>query len=986
MTETYSYKDIRDEYGIETIQKIRQFESISRTSGRYRSHLRFYLHCKHNEVTPKGIKIKAQMKGNEARKIIEKAEKALLNIRISEVVKKNNFLERRKSQASQELSEEIPQELHRKLIEVNEGRERKEMEKAIERQKKKFKRLKEMDDYGGENTNNMARYTEAVPDSNVNKPTLRDNTETQTNDQIQDGGRRNETTENDEQDEVHRNEENIPRTDQNYDEGDEETGENERIERINERIEQLNENGAEEREDEENEEEEEDEENDVTIPYAESEHDPRKDDEIKERWVKNISKRVLSKDEINLLRKGGGFAVSPREIPHIEYITATESACRNLAPGEALNLRHEIIEELSKAKAPPSNLTANEWKVLKGLRDDEEIMVLPADKGKCLVVMDRDEYIRKMEEKLADETTYKRIKEDPTYKIKEALTKLLTKIKNEKQLDDRTFYRLTPTQTKIPRMYGQPKVHKEDYPLREIVDSTGSVTKQCDKFVSKIIQQYTGQTPYYVKNSAHFVSMIKDLKVEDDELLVSYDIKALYPSVPQGESIDIIYDLMKNDPDLHKKTTMTAENVIALFKQCVQTTYFAFNKELYQQIDGLAIGASSSGPAAELFMVKLEVKAITTFINPPEIWMRYVDDTFTKLKKLMVESFLTHLNNQHPRIKFTTETQEDGKIAFLDTQVHILPDKSTKVTIYRKATHTDQYLDFSSNHHIKQKIGILSTFEHRIQELITEEEDKEKERHHVKKALRRVGHPKWSLNRKKKVREKEEKVERRGKVIIPYTKGLSERLGRIYKRYDIEAIHKPTTKIKNILCNKMKDKIEPLDKTGAVYHNTCKKHQESHYVGETGRVLRERMYEHRIVDHATAKRSASISTEETTSSSNPAQQGTRRSTRSTRKKDYKAMQTGANQILNEGNTEFSAHVASDIHEKGDLQYSILCTEDDWFKRGVKEAIAIRKLRPTLNKDDGRYHLSKIYDKFIRSSVTLKTPSHGEKDGSEDNNF
>ena len=98
------------------------------------------------------------------------------------------------------------------------------------------------------------------------------------------------------------------------------------------------------------------------------------------------------------------------------------------------------------------------------------------------------------------------------------------------------------------------------------------------------------------------------------------------------------------------------------------------------------------------------------------------------------------------------------------------------------------------------------------------------------------------------------------------------------------------------------------------------------------------------------------------------------------------MQTGANQILNEGNTEFSAHVASDIHEKGDLQYSILCTEDDWFKRGVKEAIAIRKLRPTLNKDDGRYHLSKIYDKFIRSSVTLKTPSHGAKDGSEDKNF
>ena len=71
---------------------------------------------------------------------------------------------------------------------------------------------------------------------------------------------------------------------------------------------------------------------------------------------------------------------------------------------------------------------------------------------------------------------------------------------------------------------------------------------------------------------------------------------------------------------------------------------------------------------------------------------------------------------------------------------------------------------------------------------------------------------------------------------------------------------------------------------------------------------------------------------------------------------------------------------------GSIQYSIISTEDEWFKRGVKEAVAIRKLRPTLNKDDGRYHLSKIYDKFIRSSVTIKTLSHGAKDGSEGTNF
>ena len=552
-------------------------------------------------------------------------------------------------------------------------------------------------------------------------------------------------------------------------------------------------------------------------------------------------------------------------------------------------------------------------------------MILPADKGKCLVVMDKEEYIEKMEEKLRDETTYQRIEKDPTNDIKETLSKLLNKIKDEKQIDTKTFYRLQPTKAKIPRMYGLPKIHKENYPLREIVDSTGSVVKETDRYISKIIQKYTGKTQHFVKNSAHFVEMIKDLTVDEDEILVSYDVTALFPSVPQEEAIQIFYIIMKNDKDLDKKTSMTAENVIKLFRTCVQTTYFVFNQNLYKQINGLAIGASSSGPAADLFMEHLEKKALSTFIAPPKIWKRYVDDTFSKLKMMQIDAFLEHLNSQHPRIKFTTEIQQSGKIAFLDTQVHVLEDGSTKVTIYRKATHTDQYLDFTSNHHIKQKTGIYQTFEHRVEEIVTNEEDQKKERKHVRKSLRRCGYPTWTLTKRKKNKEREEQEERRGKVILPYIKGTSERMARIFKRYNIETIHKPTTKLRSILCNKMKDRIETLDKTGAVYYNTCRKHPESTYVGETERVLRERMYEHRMIDHKTARRYASLSynNEENKAEEENEGQQTRRSARIKKKVDYKAIHSGSNQQLTIGNTEFSAHVASDQHNKDDLQYKVI---------------------------------------------------------------
>ena len=54
------------------------------------------------------------------------------------------------------------------------------------------------------------------------------------------------------------------------------------------------------------------------------------------------------------------------------------------------------------------------------------------------------------------------------------------------------------------------------------------------------------------------------------------------------------------------------------------------------------------------------------------------------------------------------------------------------------------------------------------------------------------------------------------------------------------------------------------------------------------------------------------------------------------------------------------------HQKEDFKYSIIYTEENWFKQGIKEAIAIRKMRPTLNLDEGRYHLSAIYNHLIRS--------------------
>ena len=102
-----------------------------------------------------------------------------------------------------------------------------------------------------------------------------------------------------------------------------------------------------------------------------------------------------------------------------------------------------------------------------------------------------------------------------------------------------------------------------------------------------------------------------------------------------------------------------------------------------------------------------EELALRTAPARPRIWKRYVDDTFTLVKKGDVDELLTHLNSIRPSIKLTTELEEGGSIPFLDTRVTRKVDGKLDVTVYRKPTHTDRYLHFSSHHPTHVKKGLV---------------------------------------------------------------------------------------------------------------------------------------------------------------------------------------------------------------------------------------------------------------------------------------
>ena len=125
----------------------------------------------------------------------------------------------------------------------------------------------------------------------------------------------------------------------------------------------------------------------------------------------------------------------------------------------------------------------------------------------------------------------------------------------------------------------------------------------------------------------------------------------------------------------------------------------------------------------------------------------------TVMKSAYIEEFTEHIITQDRYIKFTREEEEDGTLPFLDTVIKRLGDGSIKIEIYRKPTHTDQYLHFRSHHPLEHKLSVVKTLLHRS-EIVIDPVDRSEEVEHVKTALRNCGYSDWTFFRASNKREK----------------------------------------------------------------------------------------------------------------------------------------------------------------------------------------------------------------------------------------
>ena len=174
----------------------------------------------------------------------------------------------------------------------------------------------------------------------------------------------------------------------------------------------------------------------------EQEREQDEEDSTK-KWVRNISKTPLTQVQETLLAHGPNFVIAPKEPPTTEYIVAIEKACLRLPSGKVEELRGEVKAIMKKEIKNRPNITKEEHQAIRELRRDKTRMVLTADKGVSMVVMDREDYNNNSEE-LLNTPTYQILKTDPTSKIKNKQVSLLKNIKAEGGISETTYKKALP--------------------------------------------------------------------------------------------------------------------------------------------------------------------------------------------------------------------------------------------------------------------------------------------------------------------------------------------------------------------------------------------------------------------------------------------------------------------------------------------------------------------------------------------------------------
>nr|VZI01861.1 unnamed protein product [Spirometra erinaceieuropaei] len=300
-------------------------------------------------------------------------------------------------------------------------------------------------------------------------------------------------------------------------------------------------------------------------------------------------------------------------------IAAVESILSQTgATDETKNLIRHQVSSLLMAHRPRDVLSKVERDALKELGADKDLVIVPADKGRSTVVLDRTDYNQKAKSLLEDRQSYVPCESNPMKTLTREINATLLAMENSGAISpiDRRMARAQ--ETALARFYGLPKVHKEGAPLWPILSLKGTPTYGLAKWLFQRLKFLTSDSNTTVSSSTQFLEKLKGVSLLPSDIMVSFDVTSLFTSIPQDLAVETIELLLQEKYD-ETENRLGHAQIIQLLKFCLKT-YFTFDGTIYEQVKGTPMGSPISGLIAEAVLQRLE--SLVFRHHRPKFWAR----------------------------------------------------------------------------------------------------------------------------------------------------------------------------------------------------------------------------------------------------------------------------------------------------------------------------------------------------------------------------
>ena len=261
--------------------------------------------------------------------------------------------------------------------------------------------------------------------------------------------------------------------------------------------------------------------------------------------VVNLSNVKLSDTEVSVLSRGLNFSTPSQHLDCLDVRTSFECFYRqfyNNVPNCCISRLKQRLKGLCYnyiyGYRPNQfyNLSKEEFQSLQDLKKRKDIVFCKPDKGQGVVVLNRQDYANKLLNILNDKDKFKLLKEDPTERRESSLQRYLRYLKNLGAITEDTLNKVRPCGSSPSRIYGLPKLHKSDIPLRSIVSGIGSYTHKLAKYLSDILKPLANNE-HTLKDSFEFTHQI--LGLDNVPFMCSFDIVSLFTCIPVKETIEL---------------------------------------------------------------------------------------------------------------------------------------------------------------------------------------------------------------------------------------------------------------------------------------------------------------------------------------------------------------------------------------------------------------------------------------------------------------